>query len=271
MSTLYVKLSTTTIEMPPDSIEHHIARIMLKNINKLYELSINELAILCTVSKSTLSKFVRFLGFEDYQDFRGEAYKQRYKEVYVNGKYTMNITDFVCRQGMDEYIKILYEDMRNLLHNLDYKQIEKLITLIHDSEEVAAFGEVYSQTAALNFQYKMSFYKKFVYTTLNDQKQDEYIKKASSDTLLIIFSNSGRYIKVNHQLEQELQKKSFEQTGAHVALFTSNQSMLNDPRVDTCITWNYAESVQNHPFLYQLLIEEIAYLYKMKYYAEIEN
>ena len=31
--------------------------------------------------------------------------------------------------------------------------------------------------------------------------------------------------------------------------------MEKDPRVDLCIDWEYKDLVQNHPVLYQLLIE----------------
>lgn len=62
-----------------------------------------------------------------------------------------------------------------------------MVTLIHDYEEVAAFGEGYSETVALNFQHKMSFYQKFIYTTTNDRKQVEYISHAKENTLLLIF------------------------------------------------------------------------------------
>lgn len=52
---------------------------------------------------------------------------------------------------------MLFSDIRYLFFNTDSKKIDHLVTLIHDYEEVAAFGEGYSETAALNFQHKMSF------------------------------------------------------------------------------------------------------------------
>ena len=40
--------------------------------------------------------------------------------------------------------------------------------------------------------------------------------------------------------------------------------MEKDPRVDLCIDWEYKDLVQNHPVLYQLLIERIAIAYQNK-------
>ena len=47
--------------------------------------------------------------------------------------------------------------------------------------------------------------------------------------------------------------------------------MEKDPRVDLCIDWEYKDLVQNHPVLYQLLIERIAIAYQNKYGFPMEN
>lgn len=40
MGTLYTRLSSITGEMSPESIEHHIARVMLEHIHQLNNISI---------------------------------------------------------------------------------------------------------------------------------------------------------------------------------------------------------------------------------------
>ena len=54
MGTLYTRLSSITGEMSPESIEHHIARVMLEHIHQLNNISIGAMADLCSVSKSTI-------------------------------------------------------------------------------------------------------------------------------------------------------------------------------------------------------------------------
>ena len=265
MGTLYTRLSSITGEMSPESIEHHIARVMLEHIHQLNNISIGTMADLCSVSKSTISKFVKQLGFEDYKEFKAEAYSRGKREVYIKDLNTINITDYILQKGTEEYLDVLFADIRYLFFKTDSKKIEQLVTLIHDYEEVAAFGEGYSETAALNFQHKMSFYQKFIYTTTNDRKQVAYISRAKENTLLLIFSNSGRYISEYTHLTDAPSKKCFEETKAKVVLFTSNREMEKDPRVDLCIDWEYKDLVQNHPVLYQLLIERIAIAYQNKY------
>ena len=52
------------------STEYYIAYSFLQNLFKISSFSIDETAQLCNVSKSTISKFVREIGFDDYTDFK---------------------------------------------------------------------------------------------------------------------------------------------------------------------------------------------------------
>lgn len=265
MHILYQRLITTINEEVVGTTEYHIASLMLENINQLYRIPIGEMAGICNVSKSTVSKFVRRIGFDDYTDFKLEAMRQREKDVYIRGGDTINITDYILEHGMDAYIDVLTNDIKTQTQNLDIEKIGRLVEDIHDYSKIAAFGEIYSETAALNFQYKMSYYRKFVYTTINDRKQVDYIAEADEDTLLLIFSNSGRYISTFSKLDGEPEKECFNKTKAKVILITSNREMNADSRVDMCIFLDYKERVQNHPILYQLLIEQITSEYQKKY------
>lgn len=264
MYILYNRLINILIERKPDSMEFYIADMMVKNLKFLPDMSINEAADLCAVSKSKLSKFVRDIGFDDYLDFRLEAAREKEKEMYNSGE-KCNITDFIRKNSVEQYEKVLLCDIHEVLFGMDIVQLKRLARDIHDFNNVAAFGISYSEAAAMNFQHKMHYYQRYVYTTLNDRKQDEYIQKACEDTLLIIFSNSGRYITEFQFQEGAPKKDSFDRTKAKVVLITSNEEMASDPRVDECILLKYSQKVQNHPILYQLLIERIANIYEQIY------
>ncbi|MBY9077348.1 MurR/RpiR family transcriptional regulator [Paenibacillus sp. CGMCC 1.18879] len=271
MSILYNRLIATMNEETAGSVEYCIATKMIENINLISEVSIGKMAELCSVSKSKISNFIRDLGFDDYSDFRLEAYRERQKEVYIEDGSTVNVTDFMLEYGTEHYIEILRQDMSNLLSKIDYAQIAELVTNIHEYKKVAAFGKCYSETAAMNLQYKMSFYRKFIYTTINDRKQDKYIEEADENTLLIIFSNKGRYISMHQSMDGNPEKECFNKTKAKVVLITSCQEMEHDPRIDLFIGYHHSAKVQNHPFLYQLIIELIAVEYQKKYGFSLLN
>ena len=70
MYILYNRLITALNEKKPDSTEFYIAKMMIWNLWELPRMSISDVAKMCAVSKSTISKFVRDIGFEDYLDFK---------------------------------------------------------------------------------------------------------------------------------------------------------------------------------------------------------
>ena len=85
------------------------------------------MAALCSVSKSTVSKFVRRIGFDDYTDFKLEAMRQREKDVYIRGGDSVNITDYILEYGMDRYVQVLTNDIRNQAASIDTERIERLV------------------------------------------------------------------------------------------------------------------------------------------------
>lgn len=265
MYILYQRLASLISGGNADTTEYHIANVMMENMDYIVEYSIGETAKLCNVSKSTISKFVREIGFEDYTDFKWAAMGERRKEYYTKDGSTINITDYICQNGVNNYMDVLMTDIRHLFEMGDIRKIDALVRDLHEYKHIAAFGEVYSETAAINFQYKMSLYRRFIYTTIDDMKQTQYIENAGEDTLLVIFSNTGRYISIYSRLEGWPRKTCFDRTKAKVVLITSNRKMDEDSRVDSCLFLDYAEKVQNHPILYQLLIEQIALRYQQIY------
>ena len=61
MGILYDRLLILLNESSSDSTFYHIALAMLQNMELLHSLAINEVADLCRVSKSTISKFIKNL------------------------------------------------------------------------------------------------------------------------------------------------------------------------------------------------------------------
>lgn len=83
MRILYNRLVTVRNERNVATIEYFMAGVMLEHLKELDQYSIGDMAKLCNVSKSTLSKFVRELGFDDFKDFRLEAAILRKKDTIV--------------------------------------------------------------------------------------------------------------------------------------------------------------------------------------------
>ena len=134
MGILLVRLIDVINEYSEDSTFYSIAYTMLLNFDNLQNLSINDVANLCHVSKSTISKFVRSLNFEDYSDFKAEAY---FKENRFNSdyNYVANIQQYIANQDANTYIDKVIQDIE-IIKNIDMTVIRKIAQIIYQYPKV---------------------------------------------------------------------------------------------------------------------------------------
>ena len=245
-----------------DSIETHITEVLLKHINEIDSMSIEQVAQLCGVSKSTLSKFVKKIGFDDYKEFRDITRNEKRRSGYYGYEDKLPMGRFIERKGWREYISILEKDLQTFANTIDFTQISALARALHTQEQVAAFGSVYSQTVAIDFMYRLAEEGKYIRTYTYDTKQEQYLKNMDEDTLVIIFSNSGYYLygegmKLNGEFKSYLKR-----TNGKIALITSNEKIARDPLVKYPIQYSFSTDVHSHMIMERLVMEMIVSEYK---------
>jgi len=243
---------------------YHIAGVLLCNFDSIRNMTISEVAELCFVSKSTISKFVRYIGFDDFLEMKlASSYKSNKYSNNLN--YNDNILSYMEEHTKEEYIDVMIEDLKLAKASIDMSKIDMLVDALIKYEKVAAFGLLYSETAAMDLQMKLAYNGKYIITYINDIEQNEFIKNADNDTLIIIFTNSGDYIK-KYQLVAagNMDKNIFRQTKAKVVAITANKELESYPYVNLCINYEHASSVQTHAVLFQLITDFIAFRYRQK-------
>ncbi len=238
-----------------DSTDSHIAESLLDMIYELEFMSIDRVAEKCHISKSTLSKFVKRLGFESYREFRENARNEKKKAGYHNYEQKLSMDTFIQDYGIERYLNILIGDIEHFLSGIDRKQIRDLAEALHKHKKVAAFGSVYSQTVAMDFMYKIAEEGKYIKTNLYDMKQEQYINEADEETLIIIFSNSGQYIYENGMKPMDQSRSFVRKSKGKIALITSNSEAAFDPSVSYPILYHFTTSVQNHPLIERIIVE----------------
>lgn len=262
MGILYNRLLIILNEESADSTYYHIALVMLNYIDELESLSINELADLCSVSKSTISKFVRFIGYEDFSDFRYAVpfRDNRYDDSSYN--YVVSVMEYIRKNSMEMMVRAVQEDIQDTFEKLDWKTVDRLVRDLYQYENVGMFGLMFSESAAMDFQVKLGYNKKFVVTNINDAKQAQFIQNAGEDTLIIIFSNSGEYINQYHHIEDFAHKRIFSKTRGKVVLITSNKQMADDPRISYCLFFQRGHSLCSQQAVFAVLTDILAYKYR---------
>lgn len=242
------------------STNYHIAMTLLMNFFSLYKLSIDEVADLCNVSKSTISKFIRILNFEDYADFKASALFKENRYGF-NLNYNQNIAEYIERYGYSSYLECIQNDIKSLNEKENLERIEEFARDLIKYEKVAAFGLLFSEIGAMDLQMKLAYNGKFIITNLDDMKQDTFIRRADEKTLIIIYSNSGSYLK-KYQLSEFQEEKDYSKIKAKIVLVTGNEEMKNDPSVDNCIVFHHTSEIQSHSILYPLINDRIVNIYR---------
>lgn len=261
MGMLFNRLLIILNEEAQDSTYYHIALVMLNHIEELYDLSINKLAELCSVSKSTISKFIRFIGYEDFADFRYAAVFQDNKYGY-SFSYTNDVMKYIKSNSLDSFILTVQQDIAATYTNLDWDTVDRLVRDIARYKKVAAFGLLFSETAAMDLQAKLAYNKKFIVTNLSDLKQDNFIEAAGEDTLIIVFSDSGEFLNKYQNIADFVYKQAFRKTKAKVVVITSNPDAKKHPSVSYCLLYQKTREMHTHRIVYGILTDIIAYKYR---------
>lgn len=246
-----------------NSIYYHIANVLLCNFVSIKNMTISEVADLCFVSKSTISKFTRYLGFEDFLELRlAASFKSNKQSNYLN--YNDNILSYMENHTNEEYIGVIINDLEAAKSSINMDKIDELVDNLIKYDKVAAFGLLYSESAAMDLQIKLAYNEKYIISHMHDVRQDEFIKNAGEDTLIIIFTNSGDYIKKYQMTGGNVDKNIFKQTKAKIVAITANKEMEQHPYVDLCITFQHTSSVQTHSILFQIITDFIAVKYRKR-------
>lgn len=162
-----------------------IAQYILENINDFEQISIDKLAYECGTSTTTITKFCKQIGLDNYKHLKGmllntkegriEQIKKRYQQF--------NIEQFYSRIGLKEGIK-------------DFDAcIERVVDMIHDANRIYMVGAVYPLSITLNFVEDMIlFNKKFSFEHIGFNDCSSFYQ---NDDLVFLITITGRIVTMN--------------------------------------------------------------------------
>lgn len=172
----------------PDSINFIIANYLITHMEQIPHMSLNSIASACHVSSASVSRFCKSIGLNDFFEMR-----------YLMKNYNIEVAaKFNYRQVSDDYVSDFVEDVKHhldILHHINRNQLNQLITDIDQYKKVVLMGHVQSANVAYNLQHDISPYFKFIYCAQDHQVQRNYFLESGKDTLIIIFSARGNFLK----------------------------------------------------------------------------
>ncbi|EOH97441.1 MurR/RpiR family transcriptional regulator [Enterococcus pallens] len=188
MSNIRIQLLSILNREPADSVNFVITKYILENIKYQKKISMSDMANACNVSKASISRYSKRLGYEDYFDFQLALATYR---VSKNDYFYLNAIE--SDDLFNNYFSKVKNQVDYLSDNLDLGEIEHLVELIKSHDNIFLMGQVSSGFAAVSLQDNLTKLGKVVRTSHDFVEQKELIETLEDDALVIVFSAGGKF------------------------------------------------------------------------------
>ena len=155
-----------------NDLELTVHNKLIEALSKGEQLKIIEAADYCEVSPSKISKFVKKLGFNNFK---------QYKQFF---------TGHPVIQSPKEISSEL-ERLTRFIENFDHNLVDEFITLFKRYSRIIIFGFGPSFICVEYFAYKLALVSGK--NIMVSQVEDHAVQLAGEDTLLIVFSVTGKF------------------------------------------------------------------------------
>lgn len=226
-----------------------IAKYILENIDEVKNCTISELAYHCHVANSSISRFCREIGLDDFTELK-ELLNSNLMEFQIYSKAE------TTKERSIDFSKSVVESMEKVINTLDYDAITELVKDIYKYKNVSVFGLLKAQTVAMNLQSDLLMLGKVVTSKLAFKQQLEYLNNANSDQLIIIFSYKGIYF--NYWYPKRIPKYT---SKPKIYFITSDKNAKENEYFDKVIHFDSLQDYASHPFQLQLIGSIIAQNY----------
>ena len=232
-----------------DSSDYRIAYYLLQNCYVVNSISIQDVAKNCYVSKSTVSRFCRQIGYRDYQEMNQAMYQAFLRDEHVKfRRYTQHPADFY----MDE----VQECLSNVREFATPSLIGSVVWDIMTYKRVGLLGKMQSHSVAIDLKHDLLVSHKVCTAPLLPENQLAFIENSGEDTFLLVISCSGTYFR-GFITEATFSGKKRPQ----VTLLTNNPEMENHPAYNKVIVIPTQDTYAKHPLALKLFCNLIAINY----------
>lgn len=243
-------------------VNYDIAFEMLRNYNRLPDMSISEIAEMCFVSTSTISRFCKFLGYQNFTEFKSHMGLS----FHIKADYSKNLNtylnadkDIVRDIFKNEIINNINQTMS--LENLD--AAERIVEAVHENTHIVFFGSHYNLDAGKQFQKKMLLMGKYVELHTDWDEQYASAEKLTNDSLAIVLSQECSYLSRYAPIWSAITE-----SGAKIALITQNINSIYCSIPDYIMQCGVTNRDNSGKYGALLAIDLLLMLYYAKYSLE---
>lgn len=179
---------------PKDSVNYTIAYHIVERIDQMESMNISDLAKQCNVSKATVSRFCRDLGFENFYEMRAD---------FAEVKDVEGMISTVRKRTDAEFLTDVKNSADLMLKNVSEKKLDRLADMINQYENIAIMGHIQSGNAALMLQHDLMNVVNHLTQVLNrPSEQISFFEEIKKPCLVIVFSIRGRFFHDLYNINQ---------------------------------------------------------------------
>ena len=185
---------------------YDIAQSMLNHYDEIPDLTIHELAEKCYCSASSLSRFIRLLGFENYATFREACMHV----LDIDVDYSIELskaTKSDIKPIYERYTQHVHENLDYILSHMDYLKMDRICKMIYESKQFAFFGLEFAMLLGQHLQIKMAEMNKLVRIGNTYKEQKEIASALPEGSVVMIASLEGSYFIHNEEILDILKSK----------------------------------------------------------------
>ena len=238
-----VFLSTLASEKK-DSTNSQIVSYLLNHLDDIKDIDIQEMAKECCVAMSSISRFCKEIGLNDFNELRELL-------ITTNMSFEQYSTSSQSKDRLKEYISKVKESIEMVEESIAMQQIDLLCKEIKKHDHIAIFGLLKAGSVAFNLQSNLLMLGKQTYSNISYKQQLQYISSADENDLFIIFSYTGSYF--DYPDIRTLKKPQ-------IWLISSKQESYPE-FIDHVITFNSWQDQNSHPYQLQFIASLIAQEY----------
>ena len=238
---------------------YSIAEIMIRNYRKLKGMSISDVADLCFVSKASISRFCRLMGFESFKEF------QDYLDVDfdIQTDYSQQFYNMFCQDkemALAKYRDQLISNIYATISPENLEVVEEVARTIRASRRVACFSHHFLWDIGHHFQGKMMMMDKYVEMYHDYTAQMECAQSLGKEDLAITITVGGSYMNRYPALWNAIQN-----SGSKLLVVTQNFSNACLNQVDYVLQCGYTNRDDVGKYSALMAMDLIVMVYMKRY------
>lgn len=233
-----------------DSPDYRIAYYLLQNCYISDKISIQDVADNCFVSKSTVSRFCRQIGYHEFQELNQGLF-----QAYVRSNY-IKFAPYMQQPDVDSYLNEIQACIDTLRGQISAADVGSVVMDLLTHPRVGLLGKMQSNTVAIDLQHDLCVSHKIVTAPIMPENQLSFIENSKENTFLFVISCSGTYFRGFLQEDTFSGRKK-----PKITLLTNNPAMKGNPIYDNVIVLPLEDTYAKHPFGLKLFCNLVAINY----------